>query len=931
MPRENQVTLAFNRGVLSQLGLARIDLSRYRMAAATMVNWIARVLGSMMLRPGTAFIGATAGNAICKTIPFIFGATDTARIEVTQGNLQVWVNDALISRPAVTTTVTNGNFATNTAGWTNASETGASVTWQAAGQVAFVGTGSNNAILDQQVNVGNVGVRHALRIVVMRGPFTFLCGTSQGDDSYVNQTILNTGTHSLAFTPTTSTFWIRFENSNVCASLLGTVNIEGAGILSLPAPWQLADFPSLRWVQSADIVYVSCAGGTNGSGYPQMQLERRATDSWSIVNYLSNFGPFRSLNITNITLTPSAVQGDITLTASRQFFKVGHVGALFAIASIGQLIQSTVAAANQFSNPVLITGTGTSQRQFQIVITGTWVGTLTLQYAFSAAGPWIDTTQTYTGNVNTNYFDNANNQSIYYRIGFDTGNYTSGSAGITLSISSGSITGVCRVTAFQTSVLVNAQVLVALGNTAATVNWFEGAWSAFRGYPGTVQLFQGRLWWFGTSLFGSASDDFTNFDTVTQLALTGDAAPIIGQLDQGAIDNIYWAIGLQQLVLGTASTETSCRSDYLGEPITPTNFNVLTGSTQGSANVNAIQMDRSGIFVQITGSRVFSLDLDIYTYSYRSTELTLLVPDLNEAGIEQLVIQNKPDRRLHCRRADGSVGIMVWDAAENVMCWQEFFSAESGQVIDISILPGVGLPEDQVYYTIQRVVNGQFVIYHEKWALERDCTGLPVAKCADSHVIYSGVATSTLTAIAPHLAGQTVCVWGWNTITPYVDGNGNQPGLNLGDYPVASDGSINGLQFGGSSYQVTNAVVGLPYVAQWQSMKQAFAAALGTPLNQPGRINQLGLLLQNTHAQGIVMGTDFEHLDSIPQADLPTLFSGQGVDGTMPDLNAILTEYESRMSGANDIWATDKRVCLQAASPNPCTVLAFTVGMSNSG
>lgn len=933
MPREHSATLAFNRGILSLLGLARLDLTRYRMAAAVMVNWMARVLGSMMLRPGTAYIGTTAANAFCRVISFVFGATDTARIEVTAGNIQVWVNDVLVRRNAVATAVTNGSFAANLTSWTNSSDAGATVTWQAAGKVAFVGTGSNNAVLDQQVTVpaGAIGVRQALRIVVTRGPFTFFCGTAQGDDSYINQTTLNTGTHSLALTPTGGSFWLRFQNSNACASLLASVNIEGAGVMSLPAPWSLADIPNLRWAQSADVVFVACNGNTNGTGYPQMRIERRATDSWSIVSYITNAGPFLPINVTNVTMTPSAIQGDITLAASRPYFKAGHIGALFALVSVGQVTQTVVAAANQFSNPILVTGTGNSQRTFQIVITGTWVGTLTLQYAFSSAGPWIDTTQTYTGNVNTNYFDNAANQSIFYRIGFDTGNYTSGSANVTLSIASGSLTGVCRVTAFQNSQLVNAQVLEAMGSTVGTTNWYEGSWSAFRGYPGSVQLFQGRLWWFGVSLFGSASDDYIDFDTVTQAALTGNAAPIIGQLDSGAIDNIYWAIGLQQLVLGTASTETSCRSDYLGEPITPTNFNVITGSTQGSANVNAIQMDRTGIFVQVTGQRVFSLDLDIYTYSYRSTELTLLTPDLNSAGIVQLAIQRKPDTRLHCLRADGTAGIMVWDAAENVQCWLEYVPAAGGRVIDMSILPGSGRPEDQVYYTIQRVVNGTTVCYHEKWAMETECTGLPVAKCADSHALYAGAATTTLAAIAPHLVGQTVCVWGWNTVNPYIDGNGNKPGLDLGTYVVDNTGSISGLNLGGTSFPVTNAVVGLAYSAPWQSMKQAFAAALGTPLNQPKRIDSLGIVLQNTHAQGILMGNDFQHLDSLPQADLPTLASGGGLDGTAPDLNAILTEYESQMGGFNDVWSTDSRVCLLAASPRPCTVLAFTAGMSTSG
>src|SRR5580700_11314404 len=131
MPQENSATLAFNRGVLSSLGLARVDLSRYRMAAATMNNWMARVLGSMTIRPGWGYLGNTASNNQARNISFIFGATDTARIEVTQGVSRVWVNDALVKRNAAATTVTNGSFIGSLAGWTNNSDAGAAVAWVA--------------------------------------------------------------------------------------------------------------------------------------------------------------------------------------------------------------------------------------------------------------------------------------------------------------------------------------------------------------------------------------------------------------------------------------------------------------------------------------------------------------------------------------------------------------------------------------------------------------------------------------------------------------------------------------------------------------------------------------------------------------------------------------------------------------------------------
>ncbi|HEY1900770.1 MAG TPA: hypothetical protein VGG49_13360 [Steroidobacteraceae bacterium] len=947
MPTENQATLAFNRGVLSTLGLARTDITRYRMSAEVMTNWMARVLGSMMLRAGVGYGGGSLGNAFAKSIPFVFAARDTARLEMTPGAMRVWVNDALITRPVVSTAVTNGTFIGSTAGWTDNSQAGCTVTWNGNSNVSFVGTGplGNNAILDQELTVNNDGsqtLRNALRIIVLRGPITLRLGTSEGDDSLINETILNQGTHSLAFTPGGATVWVRFQASGQQQSILGSCVIEGAGVMQLPAQWAAVDLPNLRWSQSADVIYIGCTSAAGG--YEQQQVERRATDSWSMVSYFetATLGPFRAINITNVTLTPSGVTGDITLTASNPLFKPGHVGALFRLLSIGQVVTAALAAANVYTDPILVTGVG-AQRALQLTATGTFSGELVLQYSVGAPGTWIDQAPPPLAfPLNYSYVDGLDNQTIYYRIGILPGDYTSGTANVSLAIPTGSITGIARVTGYQSSTVVNAAVLEALGSTAATANWYEGAWSAFRGFPATNQLWQGRLWWFGVSIFGSVSDDYNNFDDT----VIGDSAPIVGQLDAGAVENVYWAVALQQLVIGTASAETSARSTYLGDPITPTNFNILTGSTQGSAFVNAVQVDLAGIFVQITGSRVFSLNLDIYTYSYKSQELTLMCPDFNAAGIVGIALQNKPDRRLHCWRTDGTVGVMVYDPTENVNCWLEVAIGGNGFVEDVCVLPGSGIPEDQVYYTVRRTINGQTVRYFEKWALEQDCTGLMVCKCMDSFVEYSGVGTTNLPQIAPHLPGQTVCVWGWNAVNPYTDGNGNQVGVDLGTYLVAADGSVTGLQLNNAPYFVTDAVVGLPYTAQWQSMKQAFAAAMGTPLNQPKRISRLGMVLQNTHSQGILMGPDFDHLDSIPQEDIPQILvqgtadtTTQTADSTgnidtefeMPDLNTVFTEYDTQMTAFNDIWSTDSRVCLQAASPRPCTVLAFTVGMTDNG
>lgn len=902
MPQENRSILALNRGILSTLGAARTDLNRYAMAAETMTNWVPRVLGSMMLRPGWQYLGSTAGNAVSKTIPFVFATDDTAELEITAASIRIWIDDALVSRPTVTASVTNGNFTSNVTGWTDSDESGATSAFATGGYLSLIGTGPNAAIRDQQVTANEPGIEHALRIVIARGPVTLRVGSTSGAEDYISETTLGTGTHSIAFTPT-GNFHIRVMNRRLAASLVDSINVESAGVMTLPSPWAAADLSLIRKVQSADVIYVACAG------YQQRKIERRAARSWSIVLYEPEDGPFRVENTTAITLTPSALSGDITLTASKSVFRSTHVGALFRLTSTGQTVTASLSGADQFTDEIRVTGID-DQRKFQLTITGTWTASVTLQYSVGAPGSWVDVA-TYTTNQALTYDDTFDNQIIYYRLGIKSGNYTSGTAVATLAFASGSATGIARITAYTSETSVSAAVLDAMGGTGATSDWSEGSWSSRRGWPSAVTLHDGRLFWFGTNVYGSISDSYEDFDDTVE----GDSGPIQRSIGKGPVDTINWALSLQRLLIGTDGNELSARASSFDEPLTPTAFTLRSASTQGSAQIEALEVDSRGMFVQRAGQRLFELLWDVNANDYRSEDVTLLVPDLNAAGIVHIAAQRMPDTRIHCVRSDGTVGIMVQDRAENVICWCEVET--DGFVEDICVRPGTG--EDVVTYTVRRTINNVTVRYREKWAMEDECTGFPIAYHADAHLRYSGVETTTITGLS-HLEGEAVVVWGWNTVTPFTDQEGNAIGRDLGTYTVTAAQIT-------LSATVTNACVGLAYTASWKSMKQAFAAALGTALSQRKRIAQIGLMLKNTHWQGIQYGPDFdtEHLLDIPQDDLAKDSSDD------PDTNHIFAEHEMDMAHFDGDWTVDSRVCLLAAAPRPATVLCLTVQLQTSG
>ena len=119
MARSQTILSTFNRGLISPLGLARKDLERTDLSAETMTNWMPRHLGSMMLRPGTEYIGNTASNNKARYIPFVYSTSATALIEITDSAVRFWVNDSLVTRSSVSTTITDPGFdVAGAGGWT---------------------------------------------------------------------------------------------------------------------------------------------------------------------------------------------------------------------------------------------------------------------------------------------------------------------------------------------------------------------------------------------------------------------------------------------------------------------------------------------------------------------------------------------------------------------------------------------------------------------------------------------------------------------------------------------------------------------------------------------------------------------------------------------------------------------------------------------
>jgi len=877
------VLLAFNRGLVSPLATARVDLKRMALSAEVMTNWMPRVLGAMMLRPGTRKIEETYNDLAAVYLPFVFSVTDTALLELTDYRMRVLINDVPLTRVAVSTVTTNGNFASDLTYWQDNDEAGGESLWTAAGYMSLVGNGTASAIRDQQVTVavGDRDKEHGLSISVVRGSLTLRVGSTLGGIDYIDTMTLAKGVHSIAFTPT-GDFYIRLSASDTTATLVDYVNVEGAGIVSLTTIWPAASISDVRSDQSGDVLFCACYG------YRQQRIERQATRSWSVVDYVAEDGPFRFMNLSLTTLTAGALTGSTTLTASKPTFKSTNVGSLYRLSSSGQNVTKSITNEDTYSDPIRVTGID-SGRLFSITTTGTWVATLTLQRSVGDIGDWTDV-ESYTVNQSKTFDDTLDNQIVYYRLGVKVGNFTSGTISANLSYAAGSIEGICVVTGYTSATSVSVDVLKDFGSTTATDTWWEGEWSPRRGYPSSVSFHDGRLWWAGKDLIaGSVSDAFTSYDDTVE----GDSGPITRSIGSGPVDKINWLLSLTSLIVGAQSAELTAKASSLDEPLTPTAFSMKASSTLGSAATKAVKIDGGGVFVQRGGARVYELLMDPYSLNYSAEDLSAIVPEVGEGGIVRIAVQRTPDTRIHCIRADGKVAIMVHDRLEKVTCWTMYET--DGLVEDAVVLPGSG--EDVVYYLVKRTINGSTKRYLEKWALESEAHGATTTILSDCTITFTADPATTAVTGLSALALKEVVVWG--------------NGKDLGTYTVSAGGTITLTE------AVTLAYIGLAYTAPFTSAVLADASQV--LLSQRQQVHHIGLVLADTHAQGIQFGMTPTQLEPMPLVD---------DEGGEVDPDSIWTSYRADSIEVDGEWSNNARLCLSAASPRPCTVLAAILSVT---
>jgi hypothetical protein len=695
MARIFSIQTNFTGGEISPLLRGRVDIAKYANSARTLDNFLITPHGAIRRVSGTSYVN-TVQNESKDSVLIPFEASDDTDylLEFGEDNIRIYFNDGIV--------LWDRAIPTASSGWTGAN-TGTATSSVTSGTITLTGTDGSN-IAAQYTGIPNPTVNEiTLRCDTTGDDVTWKVGTTTGASDVGTGTLVAGIGHSLVFTAATndSNLFLQFssEGSSTVTSLQWEPDIE----YTIDHPYSQDELSDLKYAQFNDVMYI-----THKNHKPK-RLVRRSVTQWQFHNYDSSTtvqpgdpsldfleSAYLDYNTGDITITPSAITGSITLTASEELFKDTDVGRYIRWrqgpkSSTGQVTYTGTGAQLYFDVP-FIPRTKSDLEVYLVPNTGE------KQKLFANQFDVVNDQVHWLGSVPT-----TAQKVIIQRKDSGTGVY-----------------GFARITAFTSAKVVSATVVNELNGTSASTEWALGAWSDTTGYPRAVTFFQQRLWLGGTKtdpqkLWGSQIGNFYDFsgDTADRDGSVDSVSSLALEVASNRISTVEWLAGREQLVVGTGSSAFA---------LTPTGQSGITASNPplvekvsevGCYKSQSITTDSSTLFINRQQNKVYELIYSFEADSLITADLTLLSEHLSEIPFKKIIRMETPDNIMWVLREDGTLVCLTYMPDQKIAGWSRItMSGEDAVVKDIITLRG-GY-ENVLYMIVERTINGSPRRYIEK-------------------------------------------------------------------------------------------------------------------------------------------------------------------------------------------------------------------------
>ncbi len=739
MAKTNKIIQSLNAGELSPLMDMRIDQQKYQMGCRKMENFYPLIYGGAERRPGTYYVARAKQSA---------DPTDDSLVTpIWVTSTTYIVNDYVrIAATGITyiceTAHTSGTFATDLT----------AEKWAVAGKIRKVDF-VYSVDIAYTLELGN----QYIRVYVRSGRFVGVLvasTTAWTDDTkyYAGDQVVMTSviytcliTHTSETDGTDGTGGTPDAAANPIQWSVASLTSDSYPIYEIPSPYLTADLFALKFEHSADVMFIT------HPNYEPRKLSRISETTFVLEELNFQDGPFQDLNsVSTAIITPSDTTGSITLTASgtnadgtsfapfADSSTAGHAPSIAPVTdtdigtsqtnkAITGTLFKIVHSMEAGEVDVSFTSTGSSDSllvykgvMWDFVTNGTWTGTIKLERAYVGTPTTWETIATVVSENNNNAQIDGTEEvdDAFYRM-TATDFTPGGSANCQFSVRDTSHIGVVEIAAVSSTTVATGIVVATLGSTDGTHRWAEGAWSNFRGWPNAVAISpEERLTFAGSASFpltvwGTKSGDYTDMTAGT----LADDAIIFTLIGSGRQNAIRWIISKNSLILGTYGGEHLLGASDDKEAMTPTNVTAKIQSTYGSEDIQSILVGDAILFVQRGGRRLREMHYSFEKDSMVAEDLTVFSNHISESTFTDLAYQRTPDPMVWCIRADGVVAVLSYERAQDVWSWCRLITGTTSYTVEsdfesVCVIPS-GSEEDQIWFSIERVIDGNSVRYIE--------------------------------------------------------------------------------------------------------------------------------------------------------------------------------------------------------------------------
>jgi len=336
-----------------------------------------------------------------------------------------------------------------------------------------------------------------------------------------------------------------------------------------------------------------------------------------------------------------------------------------------------------------------------------------------------------------------------------------------------------------------------------------------------------------------------------------------------------------------------------GSAVTPSNIVANSHSYNGASILPPIVANFDILFVQSKGSIVRDLTYNLYSNIYTGTDISVLSSQLFY-GYQMLewAWAEEPFKVVWVVRNDGQLLSLTFVKEQELIGWSHTVTEGTfSSICTVTETVPVG-SVDAVYVVVERIVNGSPIKYIERFAERAFPNGAEDAWCVDSALDYDGPPETDFMG-AQHLAGLTV--------------TGLADGAVIDEFVMPADGSFS------LAIPASRVVVGLPFTCRLQTL----ALDIGEPTVQGKRKKISAVTVRVQDTLGLTIGQTF---DSV--VDMKDLQLGNVGSATNEVVTNLVTGDARTI--IDPLWSEPGQYCFQQTLPYPVTILGvmpeITVG-----